>query len=462
MRRRRSALGITVAVALLGAVLAPPPAASAAAAGQCPVSALAKVTKPVEVVFWHAMTQANEDALERLTDRFNASQSKVQVKLVSQATYDDAFTKYRAGLATGNLPDLVQLPEYTLQQMIDTRSIVPAGACVAADRYDLSDHLERVVDYYTVGGTLQAMPFNVSNPVFYYNKKAFAAAGLDPERPPATLDEVKAAAEKLVRSGATRSGYGLKTDPWYLEQWFALANRPFVNNGNGRSRRATAVRFDTPLGRELFAWMSDMVASKLAVPNVDVGGTAVDNLLGIGSGALAMTVDTSAALGTITNTLRSGLFPNVELGVGPMVGPGGNGGILVGGGALYLSKYSSSTRRAAAWEYAKFLNQPDVQAEWAAATGYVPIRRSSIALPAVQQLWARTPGYKVAYDQLVSGEETVATAGPVIGDYLGVRAAVRDAEQSMFVEGRLPDAALETASRAANAAITKYNRRVGG
>jgi sn-glycerol 3-phosphate transport system substrate-binding protein len=175
-----------------------------------------------------------------------------------------------------------------------------------------------------------------------------------------------------------------------------------------------------------------------------------------------MTVDTSAALGTITNTLRSGLVPTVELGVGPMVGPGGNGGILVGGGALYLSKYSSSTRRAAAWEYAKFLNQPDVQAEWAAATGYVPIRRSSIALPAVQQLWARTPGYKVAYDQLVSGEETVATAGPVIGDYLGVRAAVRDAEQSMFVEGRLPDAALETASRAANAAITKYNRRVGG
>ena len=68
--------------------------------------------------------------------------------------------------------------------------MLPAQACVEADKYDLSDYLERVVDYYTVEDTLWPMPFNVSNPVLYYNKSAFRAAGLDPEQPPSTLDEV--------------------------------------------------------------------------------------------------------------------------------------------------------------------------------------------------------------------------------------------------------------------------------
>ena len=145
-----------------------------------------------------------------------------------------------AGLSTGDLPDLVQIQDISLAQMIDTGSVLPAQACVKADHYDLSDHVKRVTDYYTVKGTLWPMPFNVSNPIFVYDKNAFTKAGLDPEKPPTTLDEVKADAQKLKDSGAvTKAGYGLKTDPWYLEQWLAKAGKPYVNNGNGRSSRAT-------------------------------------------------------------------------------------------------------------------------------------------------------------------------------------------------------------------------------
>ena len=91
----------------------------------------------------------------------------------------------------------------------------------------------------------------------------------------------------------------------------------------------------------------------------------------------------------------------------------------------------------------------------------MPIRRSSITFPAIQQQWAKTPGYKVAYDQLVTGVNNVATAGPVIGDYLGVRSTVRNAEESMFTGGTNPDSALSSALRNANAAISAYNARVG-
>ncbi len=63
--------------------------------------------------------------------------------------------------------------------------------CAKADKYSFSDFLPRVISYYTVQGTQYAMPFNTSGPVLYYNKKAFSAAGLDPEQPPTTLDEVR-------------------------------------------------------------------------------------------------------------------------------------------------------------------------------------------------------------------------------------------------------------------------------
>jgi sn-glycerol 3-phosphate transport system substrate-binding protein len=320
-----------------------------------------------------------------------------------------------------------------------------------------------VLSYYTVKGTLYPMPFNVSNPVFYYNKKAFTQAGLDPNRPPKTLDEVKADAQKLKSSGAvSKAGYGLKTDPWILEQWLAKAGAPYVNNGNGRKARATTVAFDVKAGQQVFGWMSDMVSSGLAEVNSDQGPAQYDNLLGIGNGNHAMTIDTSASLGTIGQVLSSGQYPNVELGVAPMPGPVGKGGVLVGGAALYLSNKSKPEKQAAAWEFAKFLNDPASQAQWAAATGYVPDRQSSTKMPAVQDLWAKTPGYKVAYDQLITGVNNVATSGPVIGDYQGVRDAVRNAEQSMFTQGVKSKSALNAAKSNANSALQEYNSRIGG
>jgi sn-glycerol 3-phosphate transport system substrate-binding protein len=145
-----------------------------------------------------------------------------------------------------------------------------------------------------------------------------------------------------------------------------------------------------------------------------------------------------------------------------MPGPTGKGGVLVGGAALYITKKSAPEKRAAAWDFLKYLTSPEVQAEFAAGTGYVPIRKSSVELPAITQLWAKEPGYKVAYDQLVTGVNNVATAGPVIGDYQGVRDSVLDAEQAMFSEGVSPQAALTRAAKGADGKIADYNSRVGG
>src|SRR5260370_34153592 len=98
-----------------------------------------------------------------------------------------------------------------------------------------------------------------------------------------------------------------------------------------------------------------------------------------------MTIDTSATLGTITNLLNNGQYPNVELGAAPMPGPVGKGGVLVGGAAMYISNKSSPEKQAAAWQFLKFLDSPETQATFAAASGYLPVRKAAISRPALQQ-----------------------------------------------------------------------------
>jgi sn-glycerol 3-phosphate transport system substrate-binding protein len=465
---KRSAVALaTVILAVVGLAVpvagaAPAPAQSSG--GKCPVNALKNAkNKPVNITYWQGgLQRANEEAILRLTDQFNSSQNDVHVTVVNQTTYADTLNKFRAGLSSGDLPDLVQIEDTGLQQMIDTQAALPAQACVDAEKYDLSDNLKRVVDYYSVKGKLWPMPFNVSNPVLYFNKKAFQAAGLDPNNPPKTLDEVKAAAQKLKDSGTVaQAGFGMKLDPWYLEQWSALGGKTYVNNSNGRKSRATSTTFDNATGKEIFTFLDNMVKQGLARTNPADGSSAFDNLLGVGNGNFGMTIDTSAALGTIQQVLASGQYPDVELGVAPMPGPKGKGGVLVGGGANYIVKKSSPEKQAAAWQYAKFLNDPQTQADWSIATGYVPIRQSAANMPQVQQYWTTNPGFKVAYDQLLAGVANTATAGPVIGDYQGVRDVVLDSEQQMF-NGMTPSAALKLAKQNANGKIEEYNSRVSG
>ena len=101
-----------------------------------------------------------------------------------------------------------------------------------------------------------------------------------------------------------------------------------------------------------------MVKSGAAKTNSADGPSQYDNLLGIRSKTVGMTIDSSATLGTISQVFAQGESGGVELGVAPMPGPPGDGGVLVGGGALYIVKKSAPEKQAAVWQYLKFLDRP--------------------------------------------------------------------------------------------------------
>jgi sn-glycerol 3-phosphate transport system substrate-binding protein len=427
-------------------------------ADRCPLDALDAADGPVTVDFWHAMTAENETTLEALAADYNASQDRVRVNVVFQGTYDETADKYLAALRGGDLPSIVQMEETRIQMGIDSRSMLPVQACADAAGYDFSDHLEPVVDQFTVEDVLWPMPFNTSNPVLYYNTRMFERAGLSDDDVPATFEELRAVSQRLVDSGEVRAGFALELSPWYIEQWFAKANEPLVDNDNGRSGRATGTNLDSDIGLEIYTFIDEMMDSGLGM-NVGRNTSGIDALLALATEDAGMTIDTSAALGAVFATLESGQFPNVGVGVAPLPGPTG-GGVLVGGAALWLvDRGSSDAEKAASWEFMVWLNEPEQQARWHAGTGYIPIRRSAVDLPEVADLWADKPEFRIAYDQLL--DSGAAFGGPVVGDYAGLRDAIVESLERLILQDVAPADALAGAKQQADRAIESYNQRTG-
>lgn len=455
-RRGFLALGGGVGGAvLLGACSSTKSGSTVTTAPRFPLGAAAQSkNKPVSITLWHSMQSANLTSLQSLTKNFNSSQSDVTVNLVNQDSYTDTLTLYTAALSGGNLPDLVQMESADLQLMIDSQSIVPAELALDVDDVDLDDYLASAIDYYKVDGKIYALPFNVSSQVLYFDANAFAAAGLDPTSPPTTLVELQSASEKIVSSGTEKYGMSLKLSPSTYEEWLAMDGQELLNNDNGRSARATFVAFNDSDGQTIASFYEQMFTSKAAQPT---SATTYDNLYAIANGIAPMTLETSAVLGTVVELL--GGYKNVKLGVGPMPGPIASGGVFIGGAAMYMVSKSDPEHQDAAWQYIKFLTGPPQQAAWAAASGYIPVRKSSVNEPVLEQRWQQIPEFKVAYDQILASPQSPATAGPVSGAQAQIDDAIEDGLTAIST-GTSAASAMSTAASTANGAISSYNGRL--
>jgi sn-glycerol 3-phosphate transport system substrate-binding protein len=421
-------------------------------------------SKPVTIAFWHSMPAANGEAIERLADTFNRSQDEVVVTPVYQGTFENSLNKFLASLGSAELPALIQLSSWATQLAADSGAVTPVQQFIDREGYDLSDFDPKVVEYYRVGGSLYSMPLEVVNSVLYYNKAAFREVGLDPERPPTTLEEVREYSERLLRRDAagnvTRSGMALEVQPGVLELMLAMCGDLFVNNGNGRDGRATEAIFNGPHGQAFFRWWHDMVASGLGI-NVGRDPSGADHFLAIAAGRAAMTIGNAEALRSILNVLEAGEIKGVELGVAPVPRladcPGGTMPI---GESLWIVSERSEEEQGAAWKFISFLVAPEQQATWYASTGYIPVRRSALEMEAAREVEAQTPYFRVAVDQFLASPSNRATQGPLIGPYPQVREAIAQAYEQTAA-GKDPVEALDEAARRATEEIRSYAERIG-
>jgi len=416
----------------------------------------------VTIDLWHSETAANADTLERLASRYNSSQDEVKVRVLFQGTTGEVMAKLLASLDSGQVPAIALLVEADTQTMIDSGAVAPAQDFVDREDYDLSDLNETLVSSYTTEDKLWGMPFSAATGLLYYNKVAFREVGLDPERPPRDLEEVRQYSQKILKRDAAgnvvRSGIAIDVRDWIR---FVLAEHDdlFVDNNNGYDGRATKVLFNNDTGRWFFQWWDDMVDEGLAF-NVGRNPTYADGFLAILSGRAAMTFSYSAALRSVIDALGAGA-EGVEIGVGSLPGvPGGTGASLFINRGLWILNLRPEEEQAAAWKFIKWLMEPEQQAEWFAGTGYLPVSRSAVDLPAAKDVIAKYPLFQVPLDLYLNSPTTPAALYALLAPFWRVDEALYQGVEAMLSGVKDPDQALEDAAAESNRIIEEYNQRV--
>jgi len=439
----------------------------------CPVDALDAATGPVEIVVWHTQGAKPGETLEALTAQYNASQSKVRVRLENQGTnYAELQRKFEAAIASRQLPDLIVFDDTAVQLMADSGVVLPAQSCVDAEGYDLSQFREVAVNYYTIDGVLWPVSANLGNVLLYYNKNHFRAAGLDPEDPPETLAEVREYAERIKAAGVVDTPLVHEFSAWKTEFWLTGAGAPVVDNDNGRGGgETTAAALDpNPVASELFTWFKQMQDDGLltAVPSVD---GQIDQFLAMANQKASMVVESSSAatsveafLGGDTSVAEDAAgavetvnISGLDIGAGVFPGLSEPGRTQMGGAAWFLLSTSTPAEQAASWDFAKFLNTVPAQVLWLTGGSYLPYNTAAATDPAAQQFF--TAGLsgrwlKIANDQIDAIDPDF--PGPLIGPYYDFREELEKAQDDLMFGGATPAQALARAQAGVTAALERY------
>ena len=381
-------------------------------------------------VFWHGLGTEPEETLTQLTEQYNASQDRVRVRLENQGGYKQTIDKYVQS-GQDSRPDVVMMPEYMIQQIADSGTVVPVGGVHGGERL-------RRLGVRAAACSAPTRPRACSGRCRSTCPTRSSTTTRPTSGPPGSIRTCRRRpsricatySQAIVDSGL---GVGIAFDSgvdsgggWFIEQWLAQAGEFYADNENGRAAPATRVLYDGPPGVELMSAVQSLITDGLAV-------TVGDNPNG-----------------------QDALLPPRRPGQ-----PGGDGDRHVGRHrhrdqrprrradpgdherrprrrrrcpararpgrrSSAAPRCTSSPTRAtpstaAAWDYISYLVSAQSQATWAAATGYVPVREDALELEPLASTYATDPRFRVPYDQLLAGGDAPADLGPVLGPLREVR-----------------------------------------
>ena len=208
--------------------------ASALALG---LALMANAQAVTTIPFWHSMEGELGKEVDSLAQRFNAENPDYKIVPTYKGNYEQNLSAGIAAFRTGNAPAILQVYEVGTATMMASKAIKPVYDVFkeAGIQFDESQFVPTVSGYYSDSktGHLLSQPFNSSTPVLYYNKDAFKKAGLDPEQPPKTWQDLADYAAKLKASGM-KCGYASGWQGWIqLENFSAWNGLPFASKNNG-------------------------------------------------------------------------------------------------------------------------------------------------------------------------------------------------------------------------------------
>ena len=140
------------------------------------------VAAQTEIQWWHAMTGANNDVINKLAEDFNASQKDYKVVASYKGSYPDTLNAGIAAFRAGNAPHIIQVFEVgTATMMAAKGAIKPVQDLMkeAGEKFDPQSYLPAIAGYYsTAKGEMLSFPFNSSSMVMWVNKDALKKANI--------------------------------------------------------------------------------------------------------------------------------------------------------------------------------------------------------------------------------------------------------------------------------------------
>jgi sn-glycerol 3-phosphate transport system substrate-binding protein len=312
---------------------------------------------------------------------------------------------------------------------------------------------ENIINYYSLDGKFYSMPFNSSTPVMYYNKDAFEAAGLDPENPPATFEEIVEASKAIGEANDGMKGFALQAYGWLWEQLLANQGALLLNNDNGRSGTATEIGWTEEEGKSILNWVKQMVDDETFANY----GTNGDNMVaGFLAGDVAMFLQSSASARDVIDNA------DFEVGIAFLPHPADKEreGVVIGGASLWMIDGKPEEETKAAWEFMKFLQTPESQGKWHVGTGYFAINPDAYETQVVKDAWDEMPQLQVTVEQLQSTKSSYATQGALMDMLPQGRKIIETALETIYSGGDV-DSAYDTAVEQFNAAIEQANKARG-
>lgn len=381
------------------------------------------------VVFWESMGGAQGQALSQIVDEFNSQHPNIEVKAVYVGNYGVLSQKLLAGAVGGELPTISQSYSNWTAQLIQSGVVEPMQTFIndpqiGLSKSQLDDIWPGFVKSNSWDGKIYTLPFNKSVYILFVNTDALMLAGLDiPKTIPELINDAKLLTIKDSSGKVVQYGLGLRT----TVDTFTIFLRQ--NDGHMLSSDNKTALLDSPVALDTLKTLVDLVKSG----DTFAQGGYLDGPFG--NGQIAMYIDTSAGLSYTANSV-GGKFawtiapvPSWKTDAVPFAGTD-----------LAIFNTAPKAQQEAAWEFAKFLLKPEIQAFWAIKTGYLPVVKSALDTQAWKEYSASDPMANVLVSQLPYG-----SFDPGIAAWNQIRTIVGNSVSDAMFFKKTPEAALQSA-----------------
>lgn len=334
------------------------------------------------------------ETIESLTQEYMAANPGINIDAVYAGSYQDTIAKVITAARGGNAPQLSVALSVDMFTLIDEDLILPFDDFIKTDedRAWLNSFYPAFMENSQTGGKTYGIPFQRSTPVLYWNKEAFADAGLDPNVPPDTWEEMVEMGKKLVKKdengNVTQWGVRIPTSgfPYWLFQGLTTQNDVILANSDGNK-----TNFDDPKVVEALEYLVSLSTEHAVMEPGIVEWGATPKAFFEGQTAMMWTTT-----GNLTNVRKNAPF---DFGVG-MLPANKRRGAPTGGGNFYLFKGTSEEQLSAAVDFIKWITEPEQSAKWTMATGYVAPRPATWETETMTKYAEEFPPVLVARDQL--------------------------------------------------------------